>query len=88
MEEIDGGNHGSKLASIHAREDKKFLLRIDVVECWHLMKTHENLRPWRWFVRTLPETFTVSDLQTELIRRPQSLHSDRARALIDLISRA
>jgi hypothetical protein len=69
-------------------EDKKLLLRLDVVECWHILTTNEKLKPWRWFLNSLPQAFTVGDLQAELLRHPGSAHNQRAHTLIDLIFRA
>jgi hypothetical protein len=71
-----------------SKEDKQFLLRLEVVECWHLLKTNENLKPWRWFLRILPQAFSLGDLQAELLIRPRSTYSDRAYALVELIARA
>jgi hypothetical protein len=75
-------------ASNDSMEDKKLLLLLDFVECWHILKTNENLRAWRWFLKTLPQAFTLGDLQAELLIRPHSIYSDRAHALTNLIARA
>src|ERR1700761_8494949 len=69
-------------------EDKKLVLLLDIVECWHIMKTNQNLRPWQWFLDTLPQAFTLGDLQAELLIRPHSTYSDRAHALTNLMARA
>ncbi|KAJ9605988.1 hypothetical protein H2200_009837 [Cladophialophora chaetospira] len=69
-----------------SKEDQKFLLRLDVVECWHLLKSNENLKSWRWFLDTLAQAFTVGDLQADLVKHPESAYSDRAYELIKLIS--
>ncbi|KIW92149.1 uncharacterized protein Z519_07133 [Cladophialophora bantiana CBS 173.52] len=87
LDEPEYGSRRSGVLSTQAKEDRKFLLRLDVVECWHMMNTHENLKPWRWFLRNIPEAFSVDDLCADLVRLPQSPYSDRACALIDLISR-
>lgn len=69
-----------------SKEDINFSLRLDVVECWHFLNTNEKLKPWSWFSCNFQPAFTIADVCAELARRPNSVHSNRAFALINLIS--
>ena len=85
LDEVENMTHPGTIPH-GTKEDKAFLLRLDVVECWHLLRTHESLKPWRWFLRNLPQAFTIDDLRTEIAKRPRSAYNDRAHDLIEHIS--
>lgn len=80
------GATASQLYGSNDEDDMKFSLRLDIVECWYMLKTNETLKPWSWFWRNFQPAITVADICAELTKRPISSHSDRARALIELIS--
>ena len=84
---IQNSMAGSKVLPNHTNEEKEFLLRLDVVECWHILENHENLKPWRWVLRSLPRTFSTDDIRAELSGRPMSLYMDQAYDLLDLMAR-
>ena len=88
-EDPDAAMYGFQVPPGHlngSKDDTNFSLCLDIVECWHILKTNEKVRPWSWFLRNSQPAVTVSDVSAELVRRPGSIHSDRAYALIDLIS--
>jgi hypothetical protein len=69
-------------------EDIEFFLRLDVVECWHILETHADLSRWRWFLSNVARDFTVDHTRAELRARPESPLAGRASDLIDLIDAA
>lgn len=89
LENLEATRHMVEATDDHLHESKrdaKFSLRLDIVECWHMLKTNEKLKTWTWFSWTFQPAVTIGDICTELARYPLSAHSKRAHALIELIS--
>jgi len=89
LENLEATRHRVDATDDHlheSKDDAKFSLRLDIVECWHMLKTSEKLKPWSWFSWTFQPAVTIGDICTELARHPMSAHSKRAHALIELIS--
>lgn len=89
LEDMEPSRDGFKAPAgiiYKSKDDARFSLHLDILECLHILKTNNKLKLWSWYYWNVQPTVTVEDICRELATRPPSSLSDRAHALIELIT--